>query len=75
MDLRIEQQNLPISTRKRKHVGTNKGQCLRDIWDNIKSSNICVIRVQGGKKYNGAEKLYEEIMAVNSPNSAKAQTY
>lgn len=32
-------------------------QNLRDMWDNIKSANICVIGSQEGENDNGAEKI------------------
>ena len=36
---------------------------LRDIWDNIKCTNIQIIRVQEEeKKKKGSEKIFEEII-------------
>ena len=35
---------------------------LRDLWDNIKHMNICVIGVpEGEEREKGPEKIYEEI--------------
>ena len=41
---------------------------LRDLWDNIKHTNIHIVRVpegQGGEKR--PEKIFEEIIAETSP--------
>ena len=39
---------------------------LQDLWDNIKVTNICVIRVpEGEEKEKGEENLFEEIMTEN----------
>ena len=36
---------------------------LRDLWDNIKHMNICVIGVpEGEEREKGPEKIYEEII-------------
>ena len=40
-----------------------------DLWDNIKHSNIWVPEGKESKK--GPEKLFEEIIAENSPNTGK----
>ena len=43
--------------------------CLRDLWDNIKYTNIHIIRVpEGEQREKGPEKIFEEIIAVNFPN-------
>ena len=34
---------------------------LRDIWDNITCTNICIIRVPGEEREKGPEKISEEI--------------
>ena len=45
---------------------------LRDIWDNIKCSNIRIIRVpEEEEKKKGNEKIYEEIIVENCPNMGK----
>ena len=42
---------------------------LRDLWDNIKGSNICIIGVpEGEEREEGAENIFENIIAENSPN-------
>ena len=45
---------------------------LRDIWDNIKCTNIQIIGVaEEEEKKKGSEKIFEEIILVNFPNMGK----
>ena len=45
---------------------------LRDLWDNIKSTNIQIIEVpEEGEKKKGYEKIFEEIILENFPNMEK----
>ena len=45
---------------------------LRDIWDNIKRNNICIIGVpEGEEREKGPEKIFEEIIVENFPNMGK----
>ena len=47
-------------------------ESLRDIWDNIKCTNIWVIGVpEEEEKKKGTEKVLEEIMVENFPNMGK----
>ena len=42
---------------------------LRDLWDNIKCTNIRIIGVpEEEKKKEGSEKIFEEIIVKNLPN-------
>jgi len=45
---------------------------IRDLWDNIKGANLCIIGIPEGeekeKGNEGIENLFEEIMAGNFPN-------
>ena len=42
---------------------------IRDLWDNIKWANLCIIGIPEGKeKEKGIDNIFEEIMAENSPN-------
>ena len=42
---------------------------IRDLWDNIKQANICIIGIPEGKEEEkGIENIFEEIMAENFPN-------
>ena len=45
---------------------------LRDLWDNIKCTSICIIGVpEGEEKKKGSEKIFKEIIAENFPNMGK----
>ena len=45
---------------------------LRDLWDNIKSTNIRIIGVpEEEEKKKGTEKIFEEIIVENFPNMGK----
>ena len=45
---------------------------LRDLWDNIKCINICIIGVpEGEEREKGLEKIFEEILVENFPNMGK----
>ena len=45
---------------------------LRDLWDNIKHTNIQIIGVpEEEEKKKGYEKIFEEIIAENFPNMEK----
>ena len=45
---------------------------LRDLWDNIKHSNIQIIEVpEEEEKKKRYEKIFEEIIVENSPNMEK----
>ena len=45
---------------------------LRDLWDNIKCTNIRIIGVPDEEeKKKGTEKIFEEIIVENFPNMGK----
>ena len=45
---------------------------LRDLWDNIKYTNICIIGVpEKEEEKKGIEKNFEEIIVENFPNMGK----
>ena len=50
-------------------------ESLRDLWDNIKCTNIRVIRapevLEEEEKKKGTEKIFEEIIVENFPNIGK----
>ena len=48
-------------------------ESLRDLWDNIKHTNIRIIGVpeEEDQKKKGTEKIFEEIIVENSPNMGK----
>ena len=47
---------------------------LRDLWDNIKYTNTCIIGVPGEERKKGPEKIFEEIIAENFCNMGKKIT-
>ena len=56
---------------KKKRMNRNK-DTLRDLWNNIKHTNIHIIGVpEGEEREKGPEKIFEEIIAKNLPNMGK----
>ena len=55
---------------KEKRMERNEDS-LRDLWDNIKSTNICIIGVPEGETEKGPEKIFEGIIAENFPKMGK----
>ena len=45
--------------------------CLRDLWDNIKHTNIQIIGVPEEEKKKEYEKFFEEIIVGNLPSMEK----
>ena len=42
---------------------------IRDLWDNMKQANPCIIGIsEGVEKDKGMENIFEEIIAGNFPN-------
>ena len=45
---------------------------LRDLWDNIKHTNVQIIGIpEEEEKKKGSEKIFEEILVENFPNMGK----
>ena len=60
-----------VEQNKEKRKKTNEDS-LRDLWDNIKCTNICIIGVpEGDKREKGPKKIFEEIVVENFPNMEK----
>ena len=56
---------------KEKRMKRNEDS-LRDLWDNIKHTNIRIIGVpEGEEREKGPEKISEEIIVENFPNRGK----
>ena len=55
---------------KEKTMKINKDS-LRDLWDNIKHTNIRIVGVQEEVKEKGFEKIFEDIIVKNPPNMGK----
>ena len=73
MDKWSEDRMVEINAAKQnigKRMKTNEDN-LRDLWDNIKCTNMCIIGVPEGEKEKGPEKIFEEITAENFPNMGK----
>ena len=60
-----------MQNRKEKRWKTNEAS-LRELWDNIKHTNIRIIGVpEGEEREKGTEKIFQEIIAENFPNMGK----
>ena len=56
---------------KEKRMKRNEDS-LRDLWDNIKCTNICITGVpEGEEREKGPEEIFEEIKDENFPNMGK----
>ena len=74
-DLHLEDKIVEITTtgqnkeKRMKRIEDN----LRDLWDNIKCTNIRIIRVKEKeeKKRKGTEEIFERIIVENFPNMGK----
>ena len=57
---------------KREKILKTNEESLRELWDKIKRTNICIIGVPEGEEgENGTEKILQEIIAENFPNMGK----
>ena len=60
-----------IEENKEKRMKRNEDR-LRDLWDNIKHTNICIIGVpEREEREKGPEKIFEDIIVKNFPNRRK----
>ena len=51
--------------KREKRLKTNE-ESLRDLWDNVKCSDICIIGVpEGEEREKGTEKIFQEIIPKN----------
>ena len=56
---------------KEKRLKKNEDS-IRDLWDNIKRTNVSIIGVpKGEEREKGPEKIFEEIITENYPNMGK----
>ena len=61
--------------RKMKREIFENEDSLRNLWDNIKYSNIYIIGVpEGEQREQGIENLFEEIITENFPGEGKRHT-
>ena len=57
--------------KREKRLKTNE-ESLRELWDNVKCTNICIIGVpEGEEREKETEKIFQEIIAENFPNMGK----
>ena len=57
--------------KEKKRLKTNE-ESLRELWDNMKRTNIRIIGVpEGEEREKGTEKIFQEIIAENFPNMGK----
>ena len=57
--------------KREKRLKTNE-ESLRELWDNVKCTNTCIIGVpEGEEREKETEKIFQEIIAKNSPNMGK----
>ena len=56
--------------KREKRLKTNE-ESLRELWDNVKCTNIRIIGIPEGEREQGTEKIFREIIAKNFPNRGK----
>ena len=57
--------------KREKRLKTNE-ESLRELWDNVKCTNIHIIGVpEGEEREKETEKIFQEIIAENFPNMGK----
>ena len=57
--------------KREKRLKTNE-ESLRELWDNVKCTNIHIIGVpEGEEREKGTDKIFEEIRAEKFPNMGK----
>ena len=62
---------MDVEQKREKRLKTNEER-LRELWDNIKRTNIRIIGVpEGEETETGTEKILKEIIAENFPNMGK----
>ena len=66
----LEDKTLQITSEEQNKVKRMKRieDSLRDLWDNIKRTNIRIIGVPEEEKKKGYEKIFEEIIVENFPS-------
>ena len=56
---------------KKKKNKIKKKDHLRDLWDNVKGTNIHIIGVSEGEEREQGPKVFEEVIAEKFPNMGK----
>uniref|UniRef100_A0A8D1CDY4 L1 transposable element RRM domain-containing protein n=1 Tax=Sus scrofa TaxID=9823 RepID=A0A8D1CDY4_PIG len=66
-------ETMDAEQKREKRLKTNE-ESLRELWDNIKCTNIRIIGVpEGEEREKGTEKIFQEIIAKNFPHMGKEQ--
>ena len=62
---------MDVEQKREKRSKTNE-ESLRELWDNVKHTNIHIIGVpEGEEREKGTEKIFQEVIAENLPNMGK----
>jgi len=61
--MEITQSGQQTENQRKKHEHN-----IRDLWDNIKQANLCIIGIPGVEKDKGMENVFEEIIIGSFPN-------
>ena len=59
-----------VEQKREKRLKTNE-ETLRELWDNVKCTNIHIIGVPEEEREKGTEKIFKEIIAENFSNIGK----
>ena len=71
-DLQDKRVEITIAEQNKEKRTKRIEDSLRDLWDNIKGTNIRIIGVpEVEEKKKGTEKIFEEIIVANFPNMGK----
>ena len=66
-----EQINIQLEQNEETRIKKKNEERLRNLWDNLKCSNIRIIGVPEGEQQQEIENLFKQIMKENFPNMAK----
>ena len=71
-DVKYRAVEITARGKNNKKIMKRTEESLRDLWDNIKCTNIHIIGVpEGEERERGTEKVVEEIIDENFPNMGK----
>ena len=60
-----------VEQKRERRLKTNE-ESLRELWDNVKCTNVCNIGVpEGDEREKGTEKVFQEVIADDFPNMRK----
>ena len=65
VEITAEKQNIEKRMKKNKQTNKKNEDSLRDLWNNIKHTNIHIIGFPEEDRLKGPEKIFEEITAEN----------